>query len=113
MFHNTLVVGSSPTSSTTQLCATGEFLLAAGFCHRLFRPLGLDKVLTWRYRIFRCRQEAPITIVESVDHFGCAEPSLRGTGFFTSGSQLLPKTFFSRVLSMYGPISFWYAKATC
>ena len=27
-FHNTLVVGSSPTSSTTQLRATGEFLMA-------------------------------------------------------------------------------------
>src|SRR4051794_41520415 len=27
MFHNTLVVGSSPTSSTTQSPETGEFLL--------------------------------------------------------------------------------------
>jgi len=27
MFHNTLVVGSSPTSSTTQSPATGEILL--------------------------------------------------------------------------------------
>jgi hypothetical protein len=47
--------------------------------------------------------------MSGIDHLVCAQPALRGTRHFASGSQFLSDTVFIRIGSMCWPISFSYA----